>query len=87
MAEAGPKPIILPLSTVAAYLFVAVSSVLSLSYFFDWVAERFNWSFLTAGRRMDLASLLAIVIGLLIARFVGRWILPEPPADSDRRRN
>jgi hypothetical protein len=85
VSEAGPKPIILPLSTVAAYLFVAVSSVLALSYFFDWVAERFDWSFLTTGRRMDLASLLAILLGLLITRLVGRWILPEPPTKSDPR--
>jgi hypothetical protein len=83
LAEAGPKAIVIPRSTVGAYLLVAVSVVLGLSYFFDWVAARFEWSFLTAGRRVDLASILAISIGLLITRRVGRWFLPEPRADRD----
>ena len=82
MAEAG-KAIVIPLSTVAAYLVVAVSIVLGLSYFFDWAAARFDWPFLTAGRRIDLASNLAISIGLLITRLVGRWFLPPPPTDRD----
>ena len=82
MAEAS-KAIVIPLSTVAAYLIVAASSVLGLSYFFDWVAARFDWRFLTAGRRIDLASILAISIGLLITRLVGRWFLPKPPMGRD----
>ena len=82
MAEAG-KAIVIPLSAVVAYLVVAVSMVLGLSYFFDWIAVRFDWPFLTAGKRIDLASILAICIGLLLTRLIGRWFLPEPPTEHD----
>ena len=82
MADAG-KAVAMPLSAVAAYLVVAVSMVLGLSYFFDWIAVRFDCPFLTAGRRIDLASVLAICIGLLLTRLIGRWFLPEPPTKHD----
>ena len=82
MAQAG-KAIVIPLSAVVAHLVVAVSMVLGLSHFFDWIAVRFDWSFLTAGSRVDLASILAICIGLLLTRLIGRWFLPEPPAERD----
>jgi hypothetical protein len=72
---------VLTLGEVAAYVILAICLVLTLSIIFDWAAARFDLAFLKAGRRIDLASLLAIALGLGLTRWVGRWLRILPPPD------
>lgn len=78
--DVGHPAHVLTLGEVAAYVTLAICLVLTLSIIFDWLAIRFELAFLKAGRRIDLASLVAIALGLALTRWVGRLlgILPRP---------
>jgi hypothetical protein len=70
---------VLGLTEVAAYVVISICLVLSFSFFFDWVAVRYDVQLLRVGRRIDVGSLLAIAIGLFAAGRICRWVGLLPP--------